>query len=75
MTSNIKALIVQVSDGKDLGDILQIGRAEAMRIFRNPSKIKVLYHASCPFGEILVVQNGDGCISEQKRIIEQETSM
>lgn len=71
--SNIKALIVQVNDGKDLGDILQIGRAEAMKIFRHPNKIKVLGHYPSPFGHILVVQNGTGCSSEQKIKSEQET--
>jgi|WetSurMetagenome_2_1015567.scaffolds.fasta_scaffold19979_1 hypothetical protein len=59
MAGNIKALIVQ-AEGKDLGDILQIGRAEAMKIFKNPVDIKVLFHTVCPYGHILVVQNCDG---------------
>jgi hypothetical protein len=74
MVNDIKALIIQTNGRKDLGDILQIGRAEAMKIFRNPNKIRVLYHIPCPYGEILVVQNSDGCIAEKRKISEQETT-
>ena len=40
--NSVKALIVQAAPDKDLGDVLQIGRAEAMHLFKNPGKIKVL---------------------------------
>jgi hypothetical protein len=68
--NNIKALIVQVNDGKDLGDVLQIGRAEAMKLYRDPHKIKVLDVINRPYGWLVVVQNTDGCISESKKMNE-----
>lgn len=64
--NRFKALIVQTNGTKDLGDILQIARAEAMKLFRNPCKIQVVFHTSSPYGEILVVQNTEGCIGESK---------
>ncbi len=65
--NNVKALIVQVDANKDLGDVLQIGRAEAMHLFKNPTKIKILDVLPSRFGYVLVVQNSDGCIAESKK--------
>jgi len=64
LTGQIKALIVQ-AENKDLGDVLQIAKAEAKKIFKNPVNIKVLFHTFSPYGHILVVQNGDGCIASK----------
>ena len=59
MSSNLKALLVRGNGSQDLGDILQIGRAEASKIFHNSGKIKVLEVLNSKFGTVLVVQNGD----------------
>lgn len=61
----VKALIVQAPYEVDISNVVKIARAEAMKIFHKPDKIKVVellrWH---PHGWIAVVQNGDGCISE-----------
>ena len=67
MSSNLKALLVRCNGDKDLGDILQIGKAEAMKIFHNSGKIKVLEVLNSKFGTVLVVQNSDGCIAENMK--------
>ncbi len=71
MMGQIKALIVQ-AESKDLGDVLQIGRAEAKKIFKNPVDIKVLFHTVSPYGHILVVQNSDGCIASKQGLNEKK---
>lgn len=68
--SNIKALIIQPKPNGDLGDILQIARAESAKIFYNPKKIKVLEILHSRYGEIAVVQNSDGCIAEKSNMNE-----
>ena len=51
----------------DMGNIVQVARAEGMKLYRVPGKIKVLDVINRPYGWIVVVvQNGDGCISEEK---------
>jgi hypothetical protein len=59
MSSNLKALLIRNNTDKDLGDILQIGRSEAYRIFRNPGKVKVVEVLNSKFGTVLVVQNSE----------------
>lgn len=54
---NIKALIIQVNDNKNLGDVFQIARAEAMKIFKSPNKPEPVYITPSPFGYLVVVQN------------------
>lgn len=62
---DVKALIVQLSYEADLHNVIQVARAEAMKIFRKPSKIKVVDLLKwSPHGWIVVVQNGEGSISE-----------
>lgn len=62
----VKALIIQKPYEVDMGNVIQIARAEAMKIFRKPNKIKVVDVLKWyPHGWIVVVQNGDGCISEK----------
>ena len=61
----VKALVIQKPYEVDLGNVIQIARAEAMKIFRKPNKIKVVDVLKWyPHGWIVVVQNGDSCISE-----------
>jgi len=65
----VKALIIQKPYEADLGNVIQIARAEAMKIFRKPNKIKVVDVLKWyPHGWIVVVQNGDGSISENANI-------
>lgn len=64
MGKDMKALVIQAPYETDLGNILQIARAEAMKIFHKPNKIKVLELISFRHGWVAVVQNGDGSISE-----------
>ncbi len=60
----LKALVIQMPYETDLGDLVQVARAEAMKIFHKPNKIKVLELIRFQHGWIAVVQNGDGRISE-----------
>jgi hypothetical protein len=63
---NVKALVIQMSYEVDLHNVVQVARAEGMKLFHNSDKIKVLDVLKWyPHGWIAVVQNGDGCISEQ----------
>ena len=64
--NHLKALVVQMPFEKDLGNIIQVARAEGMKLYKNPEKIKVLDIINRPYGWLVVVQNGDGCISEEK---------
>lgn len=64
----VKALIIQKSYKADLGHVIQIARAEAMKAFYKPGKIKVVDVVKWPpHGWIMVVQNGEGCISEDMK--------
>jgi len=64
---HMKALIIQMPFEVDMGNIVQVARAEGMKLYRVPGKIKVLDVINRPYGWIVVVvQNGDGCISEEK---------
>ena len=62
---DLKALVIQAPYETDLGNILQIARAEAMKIFRKPGKIKVLELIAFRHGYLAVVQNGMGGNSEK----------
>jgi hypothetical protein len=64
--NHAKALVIQASFETDLGNIVQIARAEGMKLYKTPSKIKVLDIIRREYGWIVVVQNGEGCISESK---------
>lgn len=61
----VKALIVQMPYEVDIGNVIQVARAEGMKLFHKPDKIKVVDVVKwVPHGWIVVVQNGEGCISE-----------
>ena len=63
----VKALIVQMPYEVEMGNVIQVARAEAIKLFHKPDKIRVLDVLKWyPHGWIVVVQNGDGCISEKK---------
>lgn len=63
----VKALIVQKPYEADLGHVIQIARAEAMKIFHKPNKIKVVDVVKWyPHGWIVVVQNGESCIASKE---------
>lgn len=74
MNNNRKALIIQTKPDSDLGDILQIARSEGHRLFRNPCKITVLEVLHSKYGEIAVVQNSEGCIRDEKTMIEPSST-
>jgi len=60
---NVKALIIDMPYESDLHNVIQVARAEGMKLFKNPLKIKVLDVLKWyPHGWIVVVQNGDGSI-------------
>jgi len=65
--SKLKALIVKMPSEKDLGNIIQVARAEGIKIFHKPDKIMVVDLLRRDYGWIVVVQNGDGCISENMK--------
>jgi adenosylmethionine-8-amino-7-oxononanoate aminotransferase len=65
--NNVKALVIQMPLEVDLHNVIQVARAEGMKLYKTPGKIKVLDMVSRPYGWIVVVQNGDGCISEQAK--------
>lgn len=63
-----KAVIVQMPYEVDLHNVIQVARAEGKKLYRNPCKIMVLDVLKWyPHGWIVVVQNGDGCISQQAK--------
>ena len=64
--NHAKALIIQTPFETDIGNVVQIARAEGMKLFHEPGKIKVLDVINRPYGWLVVVQNGDGCIPESK---------
>lgn len=65
-----KAVIVRMPYESDLHNVIQVARAEGMKLYKHPGKIKVVDVLKWyPHGWIVVVQNGvvqngDGCISE-----------
>ena len=62
----VKALVVQMPYESDIGNVIQVARAEAMKIFHKPNKIKVVDVLKWyPHGWVVVVQNSDGCIAEK----------
>ena len=64
----VKALIVQAPYETDIHNVIQIARAEGMKLFHKPDKIRVVDVLKWyPHGWIVVVQNGDSCISESMR--------
>ncbi len=65
--NKLKALVIKLPFEKDLGNVIQVARAEAHKIFRKPEKIKVLDIIRREYGYVVVVQNGDGCISENMK--------
>lgn len=66
--SGLKALVIEAPFETDLGNIVQIARAEGMKIFRCPNKIRVVEAIRSTNGYwVAVVQNGNGCISEQTK--------
>jgi hypothetical protein len=68
---DVKALIVQMPYENDLTNVIQVARAEGMKLFHNSNKIRVVDVLKWyPHGWIVVVQNGDGCISEKKKMNE-----
>jgi len=65
----VKALIVQMPYEADFHNVIQVARSEAMKVFHRPQKIKVVDVLKWyPHGWIVVVQNGDGRISEDLKI-------
>jgi len=63
--SKLKALVIKMPFEKDLGNVIQVARAEGMKLFRKPEKIMVVDLVRRDYGYIVVVRNGDGCISEK----------
>lgn len=66
--NHLKCLVINAPFECDLSNIIQIARAEGMKLYRNPQKIKVLDVINRSYGWLVVVQNGDGCISEEKKL-------
>lgn len=72
--NHAKALIIQAPFEVDIGNVVQIARAEGLKLYKAPGKIKVLDLIHRDYGWIVVVQNGDGCISESKEVNEKKTT-
>ena len=64
--NGLKALVISAPFETDLGNIVQIARAEGAKIFHNPDKIKVFDIIKKEYGYVVVVQNANGCIRESK---------
>jgi len=65
----VKALIVQMPYEADLHNVISVARAEGMKLFHKPKKLKVVDVLKWyPHGWIVVVQNGDGSISENANV-------
>ncbi len=64
--NGLKALVINAPFETDLGNIVQIARAEGSKIFHNPEKIKVFDIIKTSYGFVVVVQNGNGCIPEKQ---------
>jgi len=52
----LKALVVRVPAGADVGDVLQIARAEGMKIFRGKAKVEVVDLIRRDYGWVVVVR-------------------
>ena len=64
----VKAIIIQMPYEVDIGNVIQVARAEAMKLFHKPNKIRVVDIVKwVPHGWIVVVQNGDSCISKEMK--------
>jgi len=62
----VKALVVQMPYEADLHNVISVARSEGMKLFHNADKVKVVDVLKWyPHGWIVVVQNGDGSISEK----------
>ena len=53
----LKSLVIRAPFEVDIGNIVQIARAEAEKIFRNPLKIQVVDIIRRDYGWVVVVQN------------------
>jgi hypothetical protein len=63
--NHMKALVIQMPFEVDLHNVIQVARAEGMKLYKDPGKIKVLDVINRPYGWIVVVQNGEGSISDK----------
>ncbi len=66
--NHMKALVIQMPFEVDLHNVIQVARAEGMKLYKTPGKIKVLDVINRPYGWIVVVQNGEGCISDKPTV-------
>ena len=57
MNERIKALVIRTKDGMDIGDVLQIAKSEANRLFKNSNKISIIDLMKRPYGVVVVVQD------------------
>lgn len=71
--NHIKALVVNLPFERDIGNVVQIARSEGMKLYRKPSKIKVLDLINKPYGWICVIQNENGCSSRDGCISKRKT--
>jgi hypothetical protein len=69
---DIKAMIVQMPYEVDLHNVIQVARAEGVKLFKEKTgKIKVVDVLKWyPHGWIVVVQNGERSISESLKMSE-----
>lgn len=67
-TDQCKTVIVRMPYKTDLHNVIQVARAEGMKLYKNPTKIKVVDVLKWyPHGWIVVVQNGEGSIPENSK--------
>lgn len=60
-----KTIIVRMPYETDLHNVIQVARAEGMKLYKQPGKIKVVDVLKWyPHGWIVVVQNGSGSSPE-----------
>mgnify|MGYP007084714486 CR=1 FL=1 len=65
----LKALVIRVKDGMDMGDVLQIARSEGGKLFKNHGKINVVDLIKRSYGVVAVVQDSE-VVPEGKAHIE-----
>lgn len=62
----LKALLIKMKPNMDIGDVVQIAKAEGSKLFHKPNRVSVVDLLRSPYGVIAVVQSLDGCSQKNR---------
>jgi hypothetical protein len=69
--SDLKALVVKMPFEKDLGNVIQVARAEGRKIFHNAGKIEVLDLMRRDYGFVVVIQDSKVVVQPKLGVAER----